>query len=296
MPKKFKRALIILGIIVITIILALLIMAIIDKKTLYSISNKAIDQMSPLELAFSISDTNDNARILELGKELFINRDRAEIKKDLSAESLMSSEAFYLAALIDNGDIEKYSNQIVLFTSDMIKNDSEEFFLSLFYVIHEKITHDTQERIDICENLISKAINFENTDNDIYYKAFLYYIGASIKSDKTQQLDNALKEILEKSNVDYNEFFEHEKLIYCSLAFEKKHYTVFENIFLESNNDEHECSSILISYLINSDLDVEDKKQLIISIEKLINQTDINNTNKINGLKGFLKILRDGNK
>lgn len=293
MPNKIRQILSIVGIVTIVIAIVFVVIAIVDKITLDNIPQKPVDDMTPIEIAFSMSETNDNDRILELGDELFIKRDKTEIEKDLTSDNLIVCQAIYLTAVIADDDLEKYSKQTILFTNDMIKTDAEKHFLTLFDQIYKKTVNDTQKQIDMCEKLINNPIDFENTDNNIYYKTFLYYISASIKSDKTPIFDKELRKVLESSNVDYNEFFEHERLLYCVSAFKAKYYVAFENIFLESNNDEHEPSSMLISYLINSELDDESRTALIKSIEKLINQTDISNINKINGLNGFLKILRE---
>lgn len=293
MPNKRRRILSIAGIVTGVIVIALLVTAIVDKIAFDHIPQKSVDDMTPVEIAFSMSETNDNDRILELGDELFIKRDRTEIEKDLTSDNLIACHAIYLTAVIADGDLEKYSKQTIIFTNDMIKTDVEKCFLTLFDQIHKKTVNETQKQIDMCEKLINNPIYFENTDNNIYYKTFLYYISASIKSEKTPILDKELRKVLEGSNADYNEFFEHEQLLYCVSAFEAKYYVAFENIFLESNNDEHEPSGMLISYLINSELDDESRTVLIKSLEKLIDQTDISNINKINGLNGFLRILRE---
>ena len=292
MPNKTRRILSIAGIVTIVIAAVLIVIAIIDKKAFDNIPEKSVVDMTPIEIAFSMSETNDDDRILELGDELFTKRDKTEVKEALTADNLIICQAIYLTAVISNNDLEKYSKQTILFTNDMIKTDAEKYFLTLFDQIYKKTVNNAQKQYDICEKLINNPIDFENIDNQIYYKTFLYYISASIKSDKTPILDKELRILLEDSNVDYNDFFEQERLLYCISAFKAKYYVAFENIFLESNNDEHEPSSMLISYLINSDLDDESRTVLINSLEKLIDQTDISNTNKINGLKGFLKILK----
>ena len=292
MPNKIRRILSIAGIVTIVIAAVLIVIAIIDKKAFDNIPEKSVVDMTPIEIAFSMSETNDDDRILELGDELFTKRDKTEVKEALTADNLIICQAIYLTAVISNNDLEKYSKQTILFTNDMIKTDAEKYFLTLFDQIYKKTVKNAQKQYDICEKLINNPIDFENIDNQIYYKTFLYYISASIKSDKTPILDKELRILLEDSNVDYNDFFEQERLLYCISAFKAKYYVAFVNIFLESNNDEHEPSSMLISYLINSDLDDESRTVLINSLEKLIDQTDISNTNKINGLKGFLKILK----
>lgn len=295
MPNKIRRILSIAGIVTIVIATVLIVIAVIDKITLDNIPKKSVVDMTPIEIAFSMSETNDNDRILELGDELFIKRAKTEIEEDLTSDNLMICQAIYLTAVISDNDLEKYSKQTILFTNDMIKTDAEKFFLILFDQIHKKTVNNAQKQYDMCEKLINNPIDFENMDNQIYYKTFLYYISASIKSDKTPIFDKELRIMLEGSNVDYNDFFEQERLLYCSSAFKAKYYVAFENIFLESNNDEHEPSSMLLSYLINSELDDESRTVLINSLEKLIDQTDISNINKINGLNGFLRILKEEN-
>lgn len=294
MKKRTKLILSILCVVLVVIVITLVVLAIADKITLDNIHKKTVDDMTPVEIAFSMSDTNDNDRILELGDELFIKRNRTKIEKDLTSDNLIACHAIYLTAVIADDDIKKYSEQSIIFTNDMIKTDVEKYFLTLFDQICKKTVNDSQKQLDMCEKLINNPIDFENMDNNIYYKTLLYYISASIKSDKTPIFDKELRKVLENSNIDYNKFFEHERLLYCISAFKSKYYVAFENIFLESNSDEHEPSGMLMSYLINSELDDESRTVLIKSMEKLIDQTDISNINKINGLNGFLKILKEG--
>lgn len=293
MSNKIRKALGIVGIVIAAITIILIAIAIIDKITFDNIPKKSVNNMTPTEIAYSMSKTNDNDRLLDLGNELFINRNKTEIEKELTCDNLIACQSIYLIAVISNGDFEKYSNQTILFTNNMIKTDVEKYFLTLFEQFYRITENDTKKQMDICKMLIKNQIEFENIDTQIYYITFLYYISASMKLDNVQIFDEELKKVLKNSNVDYNDFFEHERLLYCISTFNAKNYTVFENIFLESNNDDHEPSAMLISYLINSELDDYSRSVLIKCLEKLIEQTDISNINKINGLNGFLEILRE---
>lgn len=293
MSNKNRKALGIAGIVIAVIAIILIAIAIIDKITFDNIPKKSVNNMTPTEIAYSMSKTNDNDRLLDLGNELFINRNKTEIEKELTCDNLIACQSIYLIAIISNGDFEKYSNQTILFTSNMIKTDVEKYFLTLFEQFYKITENDTKKQMDICKMLIENQIEFENIDTQIYYTTFLYYLSASMKLDNVQIFDEELKKVLKNSNVDYNDFFEHERLLYCINTFNAKNYTVFENIFLESNNDDHEPSAMLISYLINSELDDDSRSVLIKCLEKLIEQTDISNINKINGLNGFLEILRE---
>lgn len=293
MSNKIKRALGIAGIVIAVIAIILTVIVIIDKITLNNIPKKSVNNMTPTEIAYSMSQTNDNDRLLELGDELFNKRDKIEIEKELTSDNLIACQSIYSLAIISNGDFEKYLNQTILFTNSIINTDVEKYFLTLFDQFYKMTASDTQKQMDICKMLIENPVEFKNIYSKIYYITFLYYLSASMKLEDTKIFDEELKKVLESSNVDYNDFFEQERLLYCISTFNAKNYTVFENIFLESNNDDHEPSAMLISYLVNSELDDDSKSILIKCLENLIEQTDISNISKINGLNEFLKILRE---